>query len=89
MQASHCSSLGLNPGQITWNLYWTKQHWSKFSPSTSVSLVNSHSTDSSTIYQVDSVSPHPKKLEEEGGGGGEGDYELAISCSKHGEMRTA
>jgi hypothetical protein len=32
-----------------WDLWWTKWHWGKFSPNTSVSLVNLHSTDCSTI----------------------------------------
>jgi hypothetical protein len=32
-----------------WGLWWTKQHWGMFSPSTSVSLANHHSTNSSTI----------------------------------------
>jgi hypothetical protein len=64
-------------------LWWTKWHWGSFSPSTSVSLANSYSTDCSTIitiiyhlvlvqqakhwlkYEVDSVSRHEKKEEEE------------------------
>jgi hypothetical protein len=56
-----------------WDLWWTKWHWGRFSPSTSVSPVNSHSTNCSSpiiyhlglvqqakywpTYQVDSVSP--------------------------------
>jgi hypothetical protein len=63
-----------------WYLWWKKWHWGRFSPSTSVSFANSHSTRYSTLiiyhpglvqkakywptYQVDSVSPHPKKLKE-------------------------
>jgi hypothetical protein len=27
-----------------WGLWWTKQHWGRFSPSTSVSLANDHFT---------------------------------------------
>jgi hypothetical protein len=30
-------------GHVTWDLWWTKWHWARFSPSTSVSLAN-HST---------------------------------------------
>jgi hypothetical protein len=59
-----------------WDLWWTKWYWGMFSPSSSVSPANSHSTDCSTIiiyhpglvqqdkqwpqYQVDSVSAHEK-----------------------------
>jgi hypothetical protein len=32
-----------------WNLWWTKRHWGRFSPSTSVSPVNHHSTNFSII----------------------------------------
>jgi hypothetical protein len=72
-------------GQVVWDLWWTKWHWGRFSPSTSVSPANLHSTDCSTFiiiiiiiiiyhpgmvqkakqlptYQMDSVSPHLKKL---------------------------
>jgi hypothetical protein len=35
-----------------WDLWWTKWHWSRFSPSTSVSPANSHSTDCSTLIVV-------------------------------------
>jgi hypothetical protein len=31
-----------------WDLWWTKWHWGRFSPSTSVSPANSHSTGYST-----------------------------------------
>jgi hypothetical protein len=43
--ASHCGG----PGQVMWDLWWTKWHWGRFSPGTSVSPANSHSTDYSTI----------------------------------------
>jgi hypothetical protein len=33
------------PGQIMWDLWWTKRHWGRFSPSTSVSPANHHSTN--------------------------------------------
>jgi hypothetical protein len=53
-------------------LWWTKWHWGRFSPSTSVSSANPHFTDCSIIiiiyhptYQVDSVPPHPGKLKKE------------------------
>jgi hypothetical protein len=61
-----------------WDLWWTKWHWGRFSPRISVTPANSHSTGYSTLiiyhpglvqwakywpmYQVDSVSPHSKKL---------------------------
>jgi hypothetical protein len=32
-----------------WYLWWTKWHWGRFSPSTSVSPANLHSTNYSTI----------------------------------------
>jgi hypothetical protein len=32
-----------------WGLWWAKQRWGKFSPSTSVSLADHHSTNSSII----------------------------------------
>jgi hypothetical protein len=34
-----------------WGLWWTKQHWGRFSPSTSVSPAN-HSTDFSIIIII-------------------------------------
>jgi hypothetical protein len=56
-----------------WGLWWTKWHWGKFSPSTSVSPANSHSTKCSILiyhlglvpqpkYQMNSGTPHPTKL---------------------------
>jgi hypothetical protein len=63
-----------------WDLWWKKWHWGRFSPSTSVSLANSHPTNCCTLtyhhpglvqlgqywsrYQVDSVSPHQTEEEE-------------------------
>jgi hypothetical protein len=35
-----------------WDLLLTKWHWGKFSPSTSVSPANSHSTDCSTLIII-------------------------------------
>jgi hypothetical protein len=32
-----------------WGLWWTKRHWGRFSPSTSASLANHHSTNFSII----------------------------------------
>jgi hypothetical protein len=32
-------------GQVIWDVWWTKWHWGRSSPSTSVSLANSHSTN--------------------------------------------
>jgi hypothetical protein len=34
---------------VMWDLCWTKWQWGRFSPGTSVSLANSHSTDCSTF----------------------------------------
>jgi hypothetical protein len=38
--------------QVTWDLWWTKWHWGRFSSSTSVSPSNSHSTDCSTFIII-------------------------------------
>jgi hypothetical protein len=38
-----------NPGLVMWDLSWTKWRWGRFSPSTSVSPANLHSTNFSTI----------------------------------------
>jgi hypothetical protein len=35
-----------------WDLWWTKFHWGRFSPSTPVSPANSHSTDWSTFIII-------------------------------------
>jgi hypothetical protein len=39
---------GSSPAQVTWDLWWTKRHWDRFSPNTSVSPVTP-STDCSTL----------------------------------------
>jgi hypothetical protein len=36
---------GSIPGQVMWDLWWKEWHWVRFSPSTSVSPANPHSTD--------------------------------------------
>jgi hypothetical protein len=41
--------LGFAPGQVMWDLWWTKWHWGRFSPSTSVSVANHHSTKFSIL----------------------------------------
>jgi Tfp pilus assembly protein FimT len=38
----------LSTGQVMWDSWWTKWHWGRFSPSTSVSTANYHSRDCST-----------------------------------------
>jgi hypothetical protein len=43
---------GSNPGLFMGDLWWTKSRWGSFSPSTSVSPANSHSTDCSTITVI-------------------------------------
>jgi hypothetical protein len=40
---------GFASGQSMWGLWCTKWHWGRFSPSTSVSLANHHSTNFSII----------------------------------------
>jgi hypothetical protein len=49
--ASHHVGPASIPGQVMWDLWWTKLQLSRCSPSISVSLTNSHSicTDHSTI----------------------------------------
>jgi hypothetical protein len=37
--------------QVMWDLWWTKQHWGRFSPSISVSPAN-HSCDCSTLFII-------------------------------------
>jgi hypothetical protein len=36
--ASHLGDPGSSPGQVMWDLWWTKRHWGRFPRSTSVSL---------------------------------------------------
>jgi hypothetical protein len=38
-------------GQVMWDLWWTKWHWGSFSPSTSVSPANHHSTKFSIVIK--------------------------------------
>jgi hypothetical protein len=33
-QASRRGGPGSSPGQLMWDLWWTKWHWGRFSPST-------------------------------------------------------
>jgi hypothetical protein len=47
--ASHRGGTGSSPGLIKWDLLWTKWRWGRFSPSTSVSPANLHSTKFSII----------------------------------------
>jgi hypothetical protein len=46
---THGCGLDLIPGQVIWDLWWTKWHCGRFSLSTSVSLANSHLTNCSTF----------------------------------------
>jgi hypothetical protein len=50
-------SLSSSPGQVMWDLWWTKWHWGRFSQSTSVSPANSYSTDCSTL-----IIYHPEQV---------------------------
>jgi hypothetical protein len=46
---------GSRPGLVKWDLWWTKWRWGRFSPCTSVSPANLHSTNCSTntlIYHL-------------------------------------
>jgi hypothetical protein len=45
---SHRSGPGSRLGSM-WGLWWTKRHWGRFSPSTSVFPANHHSTNFSII----------------------------------------
>jgi hypothetical protein len=50
--AFHPGGLGSSPGQVIWDLWWTKWYWGRFSPSTSVSPANPHSSDYSTFIII-------------------------------------
>jgi hypothetical protein len=50
--ASHRGGPCSSPGQVIWDLWRTKWHWGRYSPSTSVSPANSHSTECSTIIII-------------------------------------
>jgi hypothetical protein len=49
---THPSIPKRRPGQVMWDLWWTKLNWGRFSPSTSVSPANSHFTDFSTLIII-------------------------------------
>jgi hypothetical protein len=54
------SGPGSIPGLVKWDLWWTKWRWGRFSPSTSVSPANLHSTNCSTVtltYHLGLVQP--------------------------------
>jgi hypothetical protein len=76
--AFHCRGPSSSPGQVMWHLWWTKWHWDRFPPNSSVSFA-SHSTDCFALitihhpclvqwakqwpkFRVDSVSLYPMKL---------------------------
>jgi hypothetical protein len=46
---SHRGGPGSRPGLVKWDLWWRKWRWGRFSPSTSASPANLHSTNCSTI----------------------------------------
>jgi hypothetical protein len=50
--ASHCGGLGSLPGQVMWDLLWTKWKWGMFSPCASVSPTNSHSTNGHVLVFI-------------------------------------
>jgi hypothetical protein len=43
---------GSSPGLVMWDLWWTKWRCGRFSPSSSVSPANLHSTNCSTIILI-------------------------------------
>jgi hypothetical protein len=47
-QVSHSGGPGSRPGSM-WDLWWTKRHWGRFSPSTSIPPADHHSTKFSII----------------------------------------
>jgi hypothetical protein len=49
------------PSQVMWDLWWAKWHWGRFSPSTSVSTGNPHTTKCSTFIN------HPRPVRRNGG----------------------
>jgi hypothetical protein len=49
MIISHRGGPGSRPGLVKWNLWGIKLPWGRFSPSTSVSAANLHSTKSSIL----------------------------------------
>jgi hypothetical protein len=49
-----------SPGRVMWDLWWTKWRWGRFSPSTSVSPANLHSTNCSTITLI----YHPRLVQQ-------------------------
>jgi hypothetical protein len=59
---SHRADPGSSPGQVMWDLWWTKWHWGRFSPGTSVSLANLHFTNCSTIRSIVAAVPSGLKL---------------------------
>jgi hypothetical protein len=50
--AFHCGGPGPIPSQVMCDLWWTKWHWSRCSPHTSVSPVISHSTNCSIFIII-------------------------------------
>jgi hypothetical protein len=50
--AYHRAGPGSSPGLVMWDLWWTRWRWGRFSPSTSVSPANLHSTSWSTIILI-------------------------------------
>jgi hypothetical protein len=50
--ASHGGGPCLRTGLVKCDLWWTKWRWGRFSPSTSVSPTNLHSTNCSTITPI-------------------------------------
>jgi hypothetical protein len=42
---------GSNQGKVMWDLWWTKQHWGRFSPRTSIPLARNY-TDCSVLINI-------------------------------------
>jgi hypothetical protein len=60
--ASHRGGPDSNTGQVMWDLWWTKWYLSRFSPRTSVSPTNSHSTDCCTFIII-IIIYHPRLIQ--------------------------
>jgi hypothetical protein len=57
--ASNCGGQDSSPGQVMWDMWWTKRHWGMFSPTTSISFAN-HSIDCSALIIIH----HPELVQQ-------------------------
>jgi hypothetical protein len=55
----HCGGLGLIPAQYMWDLWWTKWHWDRFPPpSTLVFPRQFHSTGAPLLGKMEKTNQH-------------------------------